>query len=70
MSQEVNAIVEKYKAEAIKLAKQMALEMVEVAAIPALEDAAKKSATPVDDLIVAALKEPLKQTLKELISKA
>jgi len=52
-----------------KHGKVMALELVEAAAIPALEEAVKKSATPVDDIVVAALKEPLKQALKDLIEK-
>lgn len=52
-----------------KHGKVMALELVEAAAIPALEEAVKKSATPIDDMVVAALKEPLKQALKDLIEK-
>lgn len=35
----------------------------------ALELAAKKSATPVDDVVVAAIKEPLKAIVKDLINK-
>lgn len=52
-----------------KHGKAMALELVEAAAIPALELAVKESATPVDDVVVAALKEPLKKALKDLIEK-
>lgn len=52
-----------------KHGKAMALEMVAELAIPALEDAAKKSATPIDDVVVAALKEPLKAALLEMIGK-
>lgn len=52
-----------------KHAKAMALELVEVAAIPALEAAVKNSATPIDDVVLAALKEPLKAALVELIAK-
>lgn len=52
-----------------KHGKAMALELVEAAAIPALEEAVKKSATPIDDVVLAALKEPLKQALKEMIEK-
>jgi hypothetical protein len=50
-----------------KHGKQMAIELVAVAAIPALEAAVKKSATPIDDVVVAALKEPLKEALIKLI---
>ncbi len=53
-----------------KHGKAMCIEMVEQVAIEALKQAAAKSATPVDDAIVAVLAEPLKQALKELIEKA
>lgn len=53
-----------------KHGKAMALEMVEAAAIPALEAAAKKSETPIDDMLLAALKEPLKAELKRMIESA
>ena len=49
--------------------KAMALEMVAECAIPALEEAAKNSATPVDDMLIAALKEPLKAALIGLLGK-
>jgi hypothetical protein len=52
-----------------KHGKAMALEMIAELAIPALEEAAKKSATPIDDLVVAALKNPLKEALLEMIEK-
>ena len=52
-----------------KHGKAMALELVAAAAIPALEAAVKKSATPVDDLVVAALKEPLKNALIDILEK-
>ena len=52
-----------------KYAKEAALELVEAALIPALEEAVAKSATPIDDVVLAALKEPLKQALKDLIAK-
>lgn len=51
-------------------AKAFAIELVVEAAIPALENAVKKSATPIDDVVVAALKAPLKDALIELIEKA
>ena len=49
--------------------KAMALELVAEAAIPALEAAAAKSATPIDDMVLATLKEPLKKQLVELVEK-
>lgn len=54
----------------VKHGKAMALELVEQVAIQALEEAVKKSETPIDDVIVAALKEPLKQALIKLIQEA
>jgi len=57
------------KAIVLKHGKEMALELVAQAAIPALEEAVKKTTTPIDDLVVAALKEPLKQALIDLIGK-
>lgn len=63
--------MEDLKAQAVEILKKhgkaMALELVEALLIPALEEAAKKSATPIDDVIVVALKEPLKEQLKKLI---
>jgi len=50
-----------------KHGKAMALEMLDVVVVPALEQAAKASATPIDDAVLAALKEPLKAALKQLI---
>lgn len=52
-----------------KHGKAMAIELVDAVAIAALEQAVLKSATPIDDVVLAALKEPLKQALKELIEK-
>ena len=52
-----------------KHGKAMALEMVAELAVPALEEAVKKTSTPIDDLVVAALKEPLKAALLEMIGK-
>jgi hypothetical protein len=54
----------------LKHGKAMALELVLQAAIPALEEAAQKSPTPVDDAIVAALKQPLVDALTAIINKA
>ena len=44
-------------------------ETLEVVAIPALKLAAEKTPTKIDDLILASLGEPLKEALKEMISK-
>lgn len=61
------------KEQALEIVKKhgvaMALELIDVVAVPALEEAAKRSETPIDDILLAALKEPLKETLKELIGK-
>lgn len=54
---------------AMKHVKEMALEIVDQVLIVALEEAVVKSATPLDDLAIAALKEPLKAALKEAIEK-
>lgn len=62
MDQKLLEIVKKH-------GKALALELVVEAAIPALEEAAKKSATPIDDVVLAALKQPLKDALIELIEK-
>ncbi len=53
----------------VKYAKALAIELVEVVAYPALEEAVKKTPTPIDDIAVASLKQPLKDSLKELLEK-
>ncbi len=63
------SVGEKLGEIAKKHGKAMALEMVSEVAIPALEEAAKKSSSPIDDLALAALKEPLKQALIGLLEK-
>ena len=50
-------------------AKEAAVELVTVAVFPALEKVVKESATPIDDVVLAALKEPLKAELLKLIEK-
>jgi len=52
-----------------KHGKAMSMELVAELVVPALEKAAKDSATPIDDLVVAALKEPLKKALLDLLAK-
>lgn len=44
------------------------IEIVDMYAIPALEEAAKKSATPIDDMVVVALGGPLKDALKKVLA--
>jgi len=53
----------------IKYGKEMALELIALCLIPALEEAAAKSENKIDDTVVALLKEPLKATLIDLIKK-
>ena len=52
-----------------KKVKEAAAELVSVAVFPALEKVVKESATPIDDVVLAALKEPLKAELLKLIEK-
>jgi len=52
-----------------KHAKAAASEIVLEVAFPALEETVKKSATPIDDVVLAALKEPFKAELLKLIEK-
>jgi hypothetical protein len=57
------------KEVAIKHGKALALEMLDLVLIPALEKAVAKSETPIDDVVLGALKNPLKEAVKELIEK-
>ena len=52
-----------------KHGKELASELVSEVAFPALEQAVKNSASPIDDVVLAALKEPLKAALVEMIGK-
>lgn len=54
---------------ALKHGKALALEMLDLVLIPALEKAVLKSETPIDDVVLGALKNPLKEAVKELIEK-
>lgn len=50
-----------------KHVKAMASELVSVVAFPALEKVVKESATPIDDVLLAALEAPLKaEILKQI----
>jgi hypothetical protein len=61
------------KAEALKVlvkhAKALLIEEVELVMVPALEEVAKKSATPLDDVAIAALKQPLIDAVKKQLEK-
>lgn len=50
-------------------AKEAAVELVTVAVFPALQKVVKESATPIDDVLLAALEAPLKAELLKLIEK-
>lgn len=52
-----------------KHGKAMAIELVDAVLFEAIDEVVKKSETPIDDLVVAALKEPLKAALKGLLEK-
>lgn len=68
MDAQIQALIDEVKAKAIAHSKSFALECVEL--LPAaLEIAAKQTATPIDDVVLAALKEPAKAALKGLIEK-
>ena len=62
-------ILDDLKAVALKHAKALALDMVVVVAFPALKQVVKESASPIDDMVLAALEEPLKKALLDLIDK-
>jgi len=52
-----------------KKAKEAAVELVSVAVFPALQKVVKESATPIDDVVFAALEAPLKAELLKLVEK-
>jgi len=69
MDAEIQAIVDDAKKKIIVKGVEV-LEEIVIDAIPhILEVAAKKSSTPIDDLLVAALKEPVKNALKDYLAK-
>jgi hypothetical protein len=49
--------------------KSLALDMVNLIIFKALEQAVKKSVTPIDDVVLAALEAPLKQAAIDMINK-
>ena len=52
-----------------KHGKAMAIEMIDQVLFSALDEVVAKSATPIDDVVLAALKEPLKKSLIEALQK-
>lgn len=65
MNDELKALVEELKQDALQATEDFAKKLA--AKIPqALEIAAKQSATPIDDVVVAALKQPLQDILMKL----
>lgn len=52
-----------------KHVKALLVELVVEAAFPALEKVVKESATPIDDVVLAALEAPLKAELLKQIEK-
>jgi len=59
----------KLKEIALKHAKALALDLVAECAIPAIELAVAKSENKIDDVVLAAIKEPVKKELLALIEK-
>lgn len=69
MDAEIQAIVDDAKKKIVAKGVEV-IEEILIDALPQiLEAAAKKSATPIDDLLVAALKEPAKNALKDYLAK-
>jgi hypothetical protein len=62
-------LVKKLEVLAIKHGKEFAKEALVECAFPALEIAAKASATPWDDAALAALEQPLKDALVSILDK-
>ena len=54
---------------ALKHGKALAADLINLVVFEALDEAAKKSATPYDDIALAALKQPLKEALLAAIEK-
>lgn len=67
MNEQYAALVAKMKKQALEAAEGLVILQVENV-LEAVEIAAKQSATPIDDMAVMALKEPLKKILVDLAS--
>lgn len=62
-------VVKQAEAIALKHAKACLLELVEQVGIEAIKAEVAKTANPIDDVVVAAVADPLKKALIDLISK-
>lgn len=51
-----------------KKAKEAALEIVSMQVFPALKKVVAESPSPIDDVVLAALEEPLKKALIDLVN--
>lgn len=54
---------------AVKHGKAFVNEALVEVAFPALQEAVKVSSSPIDDVVLAALEEPLKKAILDLINK-
>jgi hypothetical protein len=61
--------VEKLKDIAVKHGVNLAEELVVELAFPALQQVVKESSSPIDDVILSALEEPLKKALLDALAK-
>lgn len=61
------SFVEDVKPILVSHAKDMVKEVLAVAVFPALAKAVKESASPIDDVVLAALEIPLKKALADAI---
>ena len=65
----MDELVKKLEVMAIKHGKEFAKEALVECVFPALKEAAKASASPIDDVVLAALEEPLKAAVLALLEK-
>jgi hypothetical protein len=61
--------VEKLKDIAVKHGVGLAEELIVELAFPALQQVVKESSSPIDDVILSALEEPLKKALLDALAK-
>lgn len=62
-------LAKKSKMIALKHAEELVKEQLAEVAFPMLQLAVQKSATPIDDMVLKALEEPMKQAAMELAGK-
>lgn len=65
---EMEQLIAEVKKDGLDSVEMFAMKLAEKAPL-ALEIAAKKTSTPIDDVVIAALKEPLKQVLLDMAGK-